>query len=272
MENKHEYTLIICAGIFGTDETLLSIKLNNRFSFKRMSLIPIKDNLDAIFQVDAMGLRREYETARIDDSLDIICAYYSETVYSETVILEDKDAKDYFNLVCDKALVDLDNSIRTIRLLVECSLHFKKMSVQMASKTFKFGTTNMTYSFKAIIPISEALDTKIMQCFHCARKDINQLNKYLSSMQFPLSNQIVNSCHAYFDLSYHQLNHVSITLLITCLEMLYLHSEQGKKEKLAKRCAYFLYNHKSKRLKCFKRLQDLYKKRSELYITETQLI
>lgn len=72
---KSEFSYMVCAVMFGADETLLNIQLRDGFSFVRKSLIPLKDHLDSVLETDAMGLRRDYETARISpQSLDVICA------------------------------------------------------------------------------------------------------------------------------------------------------------------------------------------------------
>lgn len=69
-----EFNYRLCSVMFGTDETILDIKLKNGFSFVRRSLNTSKDNLDSVFEIDAMGLRRAYEEARISQkNLDVIC-------------------------------------------------------------------------------------------------------------------------------------------------------------------------------------------------------
>lgn len=106
-----EFTYMVFAVIFGANETLLNIKLCNGFSFVRKSLMPLKDHLDSIFETDAMGLRRDYETARISQqSLDVICA-----VKEVTVELNNLDASSFFDEENDKNLVSIDNQIRAIR-------------------------------------------------------------------------------------------------------------------------------------------------------------
>lgn len=68
------YSLEICAVMFGTDESIVKIKLDNGFYFCWKSLIPHIDHLDVIFDRNAMSLRRDYEAARIDNkTLDVIC-------------------------------------------------------------------------------------------------------------------------------------------------------------------------------------------------------
>lgn len=116
----------ICTVIFGTDETLLKIKLNNGFEFRKMSLIPHVDNLDKIFDISAMGLRRKYETAKINNNLQVVCAFKKMVLSNSS---EDKQSNEFFSKICDDALKTLDNDIRCIRLSKEATVRFKILSI-----------------------------------------------------------------------------------------------------------------------------------------------
>ena len=258
MDNNLIYTVTICAVIFGADETLLNVNLDNEYRFKRMSLMPLKDHLDVIFETDAMGLRLDYETARIDGTLDIICAFKSYTICLTTTEVEE-----YYRKICDHVLVYLDDSIRAIRLFVEGPVRFKKLSIKMKSETVRVGETDTSSNFNCISPICEAMVTSTICNFHCDDEKIEELNNNIRLVKFPLSDKLLNNCHRYYDLSYHYDNFISITLLITCLEILFLDNENTKKERLAKRCSVFLYDSKNERLSCYNKLLETYKKRCD---------
>jgi hypothetical protein len=108
-----ESTYSVHAVIFGADQSLLGVQLKDGFSFKRISLNPAVSHLDKILETTDFGLRREYETARIDkESLDVICAV-KETEYTiHTSRLQERFYDDV-----DDDLLSLDNQIRIIRLL-----------------------------------------------------------------------------------------------------------------------------------------------------------
>lgn len=259
MDNKLTYKIKICAVIFGADESLLNINLGNDFIFKKMSLVPSKDNLDSIFETDSMGLRRDYESARIDnDSLDVVCAFKSFKYIVATT-----DAKEYFNGMCDDILEYLDNKIRAIRLYHEGPVRFKKLSIKMKPENSHSDKIEGIISYNSIIPIGEAMRTKEISKFYCDIEKIQELNENINSIEFHLSDPLLNSCHIYYDLSYHQDNFISVVLLITCLEMLFLNDENAKKERLAKRCSVFSYDTKDDRLECYAKLRSAYKKRSD---------
>ena len=117
-------TYSVYAVIFGADESLLSIHLKDGFSFERVSLIPSVGHLDILFNTTDMNLRRDYETARIDEtSLDVICAV-KETAYKQTISSLDTQ----FEQDADRDLESLDNQIRGLRLLKEGPVRFKKIA------------------------------------------------------------------------------------------------------------------------------------------------
>lgn len=258
MDKTTKYTVTICAVIFGADETLLKVNIGNDFGFRKMSLIPTKDNLDKIFEINAMGLRREYETACIDEKLDVICVFKSYEINLERV-----EAENYYRKMCDDVVKYLDDSIRAIRLFVEGSIRFKKLSIKMSSDIESIAETKENYGFSSSIPIGEAMKNSDILKVHYEDKDIEEINKNICLIKFPLADELLNSCHRYYDLSYHHDNFISITLLITCLEILFLDKEDAKKERLAKRCSVFLYDTKEERLNCYDNLKEAYKKRSE---------
>lgn len=206
-----------------------------------------------------MNLRREYEQARIDESLDVIC------IFKELQIrITQKEAKKYFDNICDYTLKYLDDKIRAIRFFVEASVRFKKLSVKMESEKQIVEETKVSAGFSSMISIDEAMTTKTIQMFSCTDENIRKLNIDIMNTVFPLSNKLLNSCHIYYDLSYHQSNFVSVTLLITCLEILFLDEERGTmKEPLSKRCSVFLFDTKTDQIDCFNKLVLCYEKRND---------
>lgn len=255
---KSEFSYMVFAVMFGADETLLNIQLRDGFSFVRKSLIPLKDHLDSVFETDAMGLRRDYETARISpQSLDVICA-----IKEVTIGLNNSDAPNFFHEENDKNLIALDNQIRAIRFLEECPLRCKKIAFKMDSAPKNINGTKFSNSFCEIFPVNESLGTIEITKLNCDKTISDRINRELPLISFPLTDEVLNMCHAYYDLSYHQGIHLSITLLITALEMIYLEKEDAKKEKLAKRCAVYLYDRRENRIDCYNSLRQIYKKRS----------
>lgn len=269
-------TYSVHAVIFGADESLLSTQLNDGFFFKRISLIPSAGHLDSIFNTTDMNLRRDYETARIDEtSLDVICAV-KEKVYRQAITsLDERFEKD-----ADEDLISLDNQIRAIRLLKEGPVRFKKIAF---NQDYKYQAEEYTIpcNHNSINTIGEAMTTKPISTFHCNNTEVASINKELSRLSFPLSDSLLNSCHKYYDLSYHTESCISITLLTAALEILFLErNAKSKRKVLAKRCAAFLYENDAQRLqRAYDNLIAFYDKRSdfvhegaEASITDTDII
>lgn len=252
--NTLKFDYNICAVVFGTDESILNISLKNGFSFVRRSLIPGKDHLSTVFDTTDIGLRRVYETARIDSqTLDVICIEkHVQVVLGKTA------AQEWYDTQMNKDLVSLDDQIRAIRLVCECALRCKLVSFKMRSENVGQGTLG----FDAIYPVSESAGTRDILKFHCETSDIPELQKKIEKIAFPISDDILNIAHQYYDLSYHQENFISITLLIVALEMIFLDKDNGKKERLSKRCAVFLHNTREERLSCYREMTDAYNLRS----------
>ena len=253
--NNLKFEYIVCAVVFGTDISILNVSLKDGFSFVRRSLIPGKDHLDSIFDTTTMGLQRSYQTALIDsESLDVICIEKHVQIS-----LKNTASQQWYETQVDQDLISLDNQIRAIRLFCECPLRCKLVSFNMESEQYEYGTM----SFSSIIPISESSGTREISKFHCGNDDLLNLNKKIAQMSFPIGNNILNSAHRFYDLSYHQENFVSITLLIVALEMIFLNEDAGKKDRLSKRCSVFMCDSQEDRVECYKKLLAAYKQRSD---------
>ena len=252
------YNLEVCAVLFGAEESILNIKLDNGFSFCRKSLIPHKDHLNEIFERDAISLRRDYESARIDkETLDVICIYKLCDIS-----LAPTDAKLKFDSLSDDSLQYFDNIIRKLRLFKEASLMFKRLAISLKSEKKQIGETMVSSVHTAIIPVGEALASKIIKKFSCTNEEANILQEDIRLVSLPLKNPVINSSYGYYDLSYHEDNFISITLLITALEILFLNKDNSKKECLAKRISVLLFTEKNDILNCYLNIKRLYKKRS----------
>lgn len=209
-----------------------------------------------------MSLRRDYEAARIDNkTLDVICIYKYCNVSKD---LDKEKIDEFWDKICNESLQYLDDTIRKLRLFKESSLMFKKLSITLKRNTL----TNEIFApsnHKTIIPIGEALGSRIIKKFSCTDEEANILNESIHSLSLPFNNPLINSSYRYYDLSYHEDNFISITLLITALEILFLtkKDQKNKKDCLAKRISVFLYTEKDNILNCYSDIRNLYKKRSD---------
>ncbi|MBR1567029.1 MAG: hypothetical protein IJ649_09715 [Oscillospiraceae bacterium] len=253
-DKQIQYDYKVCAVLFGTDESILNICLKDGFSFVKRSLRP-KDHLDQVFDISDIGLRRAYETARLDNStLDVICIEKSTSI-----LMASKDASGYYDNQVDRDLVLLDNQIRAIRLIKECALRCTMVSFKMRAEDGDYGPIE----FNSMIPISESLGSPEISKFHCDHSEVQALNSLVNQINFPLINDVFNVAHRFYDRSYLEDNYIALVLLITSLEMLFLSKQDEKKVPLAKRCAVYMDSNRIDQVNCYNRLINAYKQRSD---------
>lgn len=259
VNKKINYSYTVTAVVFGADESILSLNLMDGFNFVKKSLIPGISHLDEIFDNTAMGLRRDYEDAIVDRNyLDVICV--------EKKILVEIDASKalfLFDRYMNEDLTSIDNQIRAIRFLNEGALRFKKISFKMTPILEKKENIVSPSSYSGICPISESYGFKDIEHINLNSDSINMTNNYLKKRIIPFDNDYFNIIHSYYDLSYHRENHISIVLLITALEMIFLQSEDYKKEKLSKRSSVYLYDDCEQIIENYEHMKKIYKKRCD---------
>ena len=255
---KARYFYTVTAVVFGADETLLNIELANDFKFVKRSLMPF-DHLDDVFETDSMGLRRDYEASVVDkEHLGVICV---EKKLSFEI--DARDVNTIFNQNTVNDFASIDDQIRTIRFLNEGALRLKKIAFKMSSEKATNHGVNMSSHYNAIVPISESYSSKPIALLHLDDDAVLKTNFQIKNNLIPLSDTSLNICHAYYDLSYFNETYVSIVLLITALEMIFLKGEQGKKEVLSKRSAVYLYDDEEQVLSHYEKIKQIYKKRSD---------
>jgi len=253
------YSYTVTAVVFGADETLLNVELTNGFKFVKRSLMPLVDHLDSVFETDAMGLRRDYEPAIVcSENLSVICVEKKLSLE-----IDNRDANTIFNQNTVNDFASIDDQIRTIRFLNEGALRIKKIAFKMSSEKLTDRGVNMSRHYNAIVPISESYASKPLALLHLDDDAILRTNLQIKKNLIPFSDTSLNICHAYYDLSYFNETYVSIVLLITALEMIFLNGEKGKKEILSKRSAVYLYDDEEQVFAHYQKIKSIYKKRSD---------
>ena len=252
-----KYRVIICAVLFGCDDSMVGLDLGKGVKITRKSLHP-KDHLNDIFEADSMGLRHEYESAILDsDTLDVACIYGEYDCY-----LDNESESIYYDRLSSELYTYLDNQIRLIRFLIEGPIRYKKLVIKMVSENYTLDKTNMSYAFRAIIPVGEAYNVVTIQKTHC--DDVINLRGEMDNISFPLCQiDYLNQAHILYDRSYLVTLQEAEILLITSLEVLFLKSETAKKQRLSKRCSTFLFETQQERVDTYKKLCLEYKKRSD---------
>jgi len=247
------FNVVILAVLFGVDEKIFGIRFRGGYTIERLSLVPSISHLDEVFSVEAIELRRLFETAVIDDRLNVACA--CKKMYFEFHKKSDEDLSEKVNKIINEELICLDNQIRAVRLLTESPIRFKDFVFEANAKN------NFTYKSK--VPIREG-NISLSELSSWDNIRIDYINSNLDRIVFPFKNQLLNQCHILYDLSYHQLTPASsLLLLVICLEILFLDNESSGKEPLAKRCSIFISSNQQEAIEIHKNIITLYRKRSK---------
>jgi len=261
MTNNCNYHYSICAIVFGADETILNIKLKDGFRFEKKSIFLLKDKLDKIFETDMISLRRDYTTALLDgiNSKDgiVICI-----VKDFDIELHNTELDEYWRNQTSSDYQSIDNQIRIIRLIEEGPVRVKRISFRM--EYLDQETLNKT-NYNWLTTVGESYSTIQKTKLHCDLQSINTINGFINSIHFPIDDNTMHSVHLFYDLSYHNELCVSLTLLTTSLELLFLNDDEhgSKKEMLSKRCATYIGNSPNEITSLYLKLKETYKKRSE---------
>ena len=160
--------------------------------------------------------------------------------YYSTIVDDD------YKVICIEKIIEIELNLKTAREPIE-----KVDGIMQPS------------SYYSLFPFSESYPTKNVSTINCNDRDIDLLNKALERIKFPLEDRLLNSVHIFYDLSYHTEFCVSVSLLITALEMLFLNSENSKREKISKRCAVYISNSEEEITALYKKLKSSYKLRCD---------
>lgn len=245
--------LIVCAVVFGATESLLGVSLGNGYSFVKKCLI--SKELCEIFDVsNVTDLSWGYFEAKIDNSYNVICVYKSQEI---NINMSDERQLDK---IFEQELAYLDEKFRALRLYKETFVRFKKVRMK--------ATSNNSYSYKTTIPYGDGLYRTYKPEIDISSDEKSEVDDFLLNFLLPptncLNKDILLPVLLLYDVSYHQQDSISFTMLMTALEtLILLKDEFTKKEKIAKRVSLLLYQANSDVLMCYDRLKLLYKKRSE---------
>lgn len=254
---KVKYKYQVCAVIFGADKSVLNIKLKDDYSFILKSIYSKDDDLTELFQTDVSGLQRNYYSAIVDNDYKVICI---EKIIE--IELNPKTDQEFWDKANIDDLSSIDDQLRTIRLIKEGPIRCKSISFNL-KPIEKVNCIIQPSSHYSLFQFSGSYPTKSISTISCDNKDIDLINKAIENFDFPLQDQLLNSAHIFYDLSYHTELYISVSLLTTALEMLYLNNEQFKKEKLSKRCAVYIGGSNEEIIVLYKQLKEAYSLRSK---------
>ena len=257
----------IHAILFSVDERVFDINLHSGYGIAKKSLHPTMDHLEREYGLNHEELRRQYDSAVIDESLNVPCAYKEiQLDYNENSI---DDVIRKVNNQITEELNGLDRQLRLIRLLTECAISFKVFRFvgeiyynddSALPKWRRYGPL----SCSSPIPEAYARTTEYKTIWDSG--SIAVINNVLFE-SLP-SDEVWSPAFGLYDASYFQLNNPNsnanaLLLLMICLEMMFLDKKDSKVNPLSKRCAIYIGSSVEDRINIYNGIKSMYKLRSD---------
>lgn len=264
----------IKAILFGVDETVVNnLDLGNSYEIEKDCMI--NHNLWEEFDYTAFGLRRIYETAKLNDNLDVAVLSKVEEINYDNVNLKigegwfvgDKNIEDIIFEYENEEMDYVDKKMRIIRLYSENSFNIKELLIN--TEVINESTKEVIYNHNSKIPFPDRIIGDIDKVTLPNREEINSINSFISKIDLDFkdsnfSSKILSSATFLYDQSY--TSPVATLRFMVCvigLESLLVDGNNELSYRLSRNCAMLLSSNSDEYLELFSKMNKIYKKRSE---------
>ncbi len=258
----------IKAILFGVDESIIGrLEIGNNYKIEKDTLInPV---LKQQFDYTSLGLRRIYETAKLNEHLDV--AILTKTIkkdlckntVDESYIFEiietiEKEEKEY-----------IDEKMRIIRLYNENGFNIKELLIDISV----IENGEKSYSINSKIPFPDKIlnDTAKLKILNSeeAVKINNFIRKTnLNFIEYKFNPELLSSACFLYDQSYYApVKTIRFMVCIIGLESLLVNSNTELSYRLSRNCAMLLSNDAKEYIELYKKIHELYNKRSKFVHT-----
>lgn len=258
----------IKAILFGVDESIIGrLEIGNNYKIEKDTLInPV---LKQQFDYTSLGLRRIYETAKLNEHLDV--AILTKTIkkdlckntVDESYIFEiietiEKEEKEY-----------IDEKMRIIRLYNENGFNIKELLIDISV----IENGEKSYSINSKIPFPDKIlnDTAKLKILNSeeAVKINNFIRKTnLNFIEYKFNPELLSSACFLYDQSYYApVETIRFMVCIIGLESLLVNSNTELSYRLSRNCAMLLSNDAKEYIELYKKIHELYNKRSKFVHT-----
>lgn len=264
----------IKAILFGVDETVINnLEFGNLYKIQKDRMT--NQNLWKEFDYTAFGLRRVYETAKLNRDLEVavlnknIEIDYDEAIFKqgEGWFIKDKEVSD---IIFDYENVEMeyvDKKMRTIRLYSENGFNIKELLIN--SEVIEQSSQEIILNHNSKIPFPDRIIGEIEKLKLTDLNEIKKINSFIArtSLDFEtskFSSKILSSAAFLYDQSYTA--PVATLRFMVCvigLESLLVDGNSELSYRLSRNCAMLLSTNVDEYLKLFTRMKVIYKKRSD---------
>lgn len=271
---KLKIRYIIKSILFGVDETVINnLDLGNSYKIEKDCMI--NHNLWEEFDYTAFGLRRIYETAKLNDNLDVAILNKVEEVNYGNVNL--KNGEGWF--VGDKNIEDIifdheneeidyvDKKMRIVRLYSENSFNIKELLIN--TEVINKSTNKIIYNHNSKIPFPDRILGNINKLSLPNKDEIDSINSFISKIDLDFKNskfssKVLSSAAFLYDQSY--TSPVTTLRFMVCvigLESLLVDGNNELSYRLSRNCAMLLSSNTDEYLELLSKMKKIYKKRSD---------
>lgn len=265
----------IKAILFGVDETVINnLDIGNDYCIKKDTLI--NQALYQEFDYQAINFRRMYDSAKLNDQLEI--AVLSKK-YKKKYIATIKDGKIYFyeNKELSELIFELeeqeityiDKKMRAIRLYNENGYNIKELLIN--TKFIYENNDKITYNSR--IPFPDRLPITITKLSLKNEHEIKCINEYLEKFDFEFKTsqykpEILESACSLYDQSYYApVDTLKFMVCVIGLESLLVDGNTELSYRLSRNCAMLLSDNIEQYNKLFLKTKEIYNKRSQFVHT-----
>lgn len=268
---KISINMEIKAILFGVNESVIgNLDIGKNYKVERDSMINQK--LWEQFDYTVFGLRRIYETAKLNDNLDVAILTKNIKNDYEVEIIEDKGYmigdKHIDDIVYDIEIQEMnyvDEKMRIIRLYCENGFNIKELLVN--TNIIKDGKS--IYYHNSKIPFPDRVSSEIKKLNLINDQEISNINNFIQKMDFKFSSSqfkpelLTSACFLYDQSYYAPVETLKFMVCIIGLESLLVDGNAELSYRLSRNCAMLLSNNSEEYTKLYEKVRKLYNIRSE---------
>jgi len=264
----------IKAILFGVDETVINtVNIGNSYVIEKDTMINY--NLWREFDYTDFGLRRAYESAKLNDNLDVAVLHKNVDIdYNDAVFkpgygwfIDEREISDIILDFEQKEIEYVDKKMRTIRLYSENGFNIKELLIN--TEVINQSNSEIIINYNSKIPFPDRIFGEIQKLNISNRNEIDKINYFIENTDLNFENtnfssKILPSAAFLYDQSYTApIITLKFMVCVIGLESLLIDGNSELSYRLSRNCAMLLSNNSDTYLDLFNRMKKIYKKRSD---------
>ncbi len=257
------YKISIKAILFGVEENVIdNLNIGNNYLVKKDNLT--NKQLWKEFDYTAFGIRRIYESAKINENLDIaVLEKNFEHIYDKP---KNINFEEYLYNLENAEMHYVDEKMRIIRLFCENGFNIHELLIN-TNIILDNGKGEINHNSK--IPFPDKIIGNIEKLNLNSKKEIDRINNFIQSIDihfnnFNFSPNLLSSACFLYDQTYTaSLETLQFMVGVIGLESLLVDGKGELSYKFSRNCAMLLSNNIEEYEKLFLQMKKIYKKRSE---------